>query len=343
MRHSNRNSIKWLSGIAAAAFFVQASACLAASTVPLGSVLVPLSSQNKEVGIGGTLTVWLPLNSITDEKHKLSDTVLFLDNRKLKTLHPIGADAQRSTLTFEILRNPDDRANWSTLLRRPGRYMETWQVSVGYDDLGPISASAPVGFRILTAFSVRLFGLSMLLLFVGTGWAGLYTGMLKDGPNYSLSRTQMAFWFLLIVVAFLFIALVAGDPNVQIPNSVLGLMGISAATGLAATAIDGKPGAVAAQTVEPPVPPDSPNPMPAQQCSEKLPFGERLRTFAKAMVSRGDTVDLDRLQIVVWTLVLGSIFVKSVFTDLAMPDFDNSLLGLMGISSGTYIGVKATK
>ncbi len=26
-----------------------------------------------------------------------------------------------------------------------------------------------------------------------------------------------------------------------------------------------------------------------------------------------------------------------------MPDFDNSLLGLMGISSGTCIGVKATK
>jgi hypothetical protein len=303
---------------------------------------VPLSSQTKEVGIGGTLTVWIPLDSITDENHKLSDAVLFLDNRKLKTIHPIGVNAQKSTLTFQILRNPEDRGSWSTLLGRPGRYMETWQVSVGYDDLGPISASAPVGFRILTAFSVRLFGFSMLLLFVGTGWAGLYTGMLKDGSSYSLSRTQMAFWFLLIVVAFLFIAMVAGDPNVQIPNSVLGLMGISAATGLAATAIDGKPSVAAPQAV-PPVPPDGQSPIPAGQPSTNLPFGQLLRNFGRAMVSRGDTVDLDRLQIVVWTLVLGAIFAKSVYTDLAMPDFDNSLLGLMGISSGTYIGVKATK
>ena len=34
------------------------------------------------------------------------------------------------------------------------------------------------------------------------------------------------------------------------------------------------------------------------------------------------------------------MFVHTVWTTLAMPDFDNTLLGLMGISSGTYIGVK---
>jgi hypothetical protein len=41
-----------------------------------------------------------------------------------------------------------------------------------------------------------------------------------------------------------------------------------------------------------------------------------------------------------WTLVLGIIFVRSVYRELTMPDFDTSLLGLMGLSSGTYIGFK---
>jgi hypothetical protein len=31
---------------------------------------------------------------------------------------------------------------------------------------------------------------------------------------------------------------------------------------------------------------------------------------------------------------------RSVARDLVMPDFDTTLLGLMGISSGTYIGFK---
>jgi hypothetical protein len=36
------------------------------------------------------------------------------------------------------------------------------------------------------------------------------------------------------------------------------------------------------------------------------------------------------------SIVLGIVFVNSVHRDLVMPDFDATLLGLMGLSSGTY-------
>ena len=52
------------------------------------------------------------------------------------------------------------------------------------------------------------------------------------------------------------------------------------------------------------------------------------------------TVTFHRFQILVWTLVLGVIFVSGVLTRLAMPTFSPSLLLLMGISSGTYLGFK---
>jgi hypothetical protein len=42
----------------------------------------------------------------------------------------------------------------------------------------------------------------------------------------------------------------------------------------------------------------------------------------------------------VWTLVLGVIFCVSVYNSLEMPEFSATLLGLMGISSGTYLGFK---
>ena len=39
--------------------------------------------------------------------------------------------------------------------------------------------------------------------------------------------------------------------------------------------------------------------------------------------------------------MLGIIFVSSVYNNLSMPEFSTTLLGLMGISSGTYVGFKS--
>jgi hypothetical protein len=47
-----------------------------------------------------------------------------------------------------------------------------------------------------------------------------------------------------------------------------------------------------------------------------------------------------RVQMGIWTLVLSFVFVGKVLENLAMPEFDASLLALMGISSGTYLGFK---
>lgn len=144
--------------------------------------------------------------------------------------------------------------------------------------------------------------------------------MLRDGPPadgvrrpYSLPRTQMAFWFILIVLGYGYIWLVTSDRD-TIPPSLLALMGISAATALAANAI------------------------PARRTGEEE---ARSRGFWNDLVAdeRG-VVALDRVQIVVWTLILGGIFLFSVVWELAMPELSATLLALMGISSGTYIGFR---
>ena len=51
-------------------------------------------------------------------------------------------------------------------------------------------------------------------------------------------------------------------------------------------------------------------------------------------------MDFHRFQMMTWTLILGVIFIFGVFQQLAMPKFDATLLALMGISSGTYLGFK---
>src|SRR5712692_10016480 len=62
--------------------------------------------------------------------------------------------------------------------------------------------------------------------------------------------------------------------------------------------------------------------------------------FLRDILSDASGYSFHRFQIFAWTLVLGVIFVSSVYNELTMPEFSTTLLGLMGISSGTYIGFK---
>ncbi len=150
------------------------------------------------------------------------------------------------------------------------------------------------------------------------------TGKLADGkhPPYSLGLVQMAFWFCLTLGAYVYICLVTRQVHVPM-GSVLGLLGISATTGLAAVFVDKQKTGGSAD---------------AQAAAAASPATSQ--GFLADILSDGDGVSFHRFQIVVWTIVLGVVFVWSVYRDITMPEFDASLLTLMGISSGTYIGFK---
>jgi hypothetical protein len=82
------------------------------------------------------------------------------------------------------------------------------------------------------------------------------------------------------------------------------------------------------------------------QVNQQIPA---LTPVGAAGVSRGLIADIlsdssgysfHRFQIFAWTIVLGIMFMSAVYNNLTMPEFSATLLGLMGISSGTYIGFK---
>jgi hypothetical protein len=58
------------------------------------------------------------------------------------------------------------------------------------------------------------------------------------------------------------------------------------------------------------------------------------------ILSDADGISLHRFQMVLWTILLGVIFVISVAKNLAMPEFSGTLLALIRISGGTYVGFK---
>src|SRR5947208_14858214 len=103
-----------------------------------------------------------------------------------------------------------------------------------------------------------------------------------------------------------------------ITGSVLALIGIGAGTAIGASLLD-KSKAEATPL-------------------EAIPLTSR--GFVHDVLSDADGISLHRFQMFIWTLVLGIIFIASVYNNLAMPEFSSTLLGLMGISSGTYVGFK---
>jgi hypothetical protein len=66
----------------------------------------------------------------------------------------------------------------------------------------------------------------------------------------------------------------------------------------------------------------------------------RSKGFFRDILSDGNDVSFHRFQMVAWAAVLGLMFAFEVLERLGMPQFDANLLALMGISSGTYLGLK---
>ncbi|HVT57822.1 MAG TPA: hypothetical protein VHR45_05445 [Thermoanaerobaculia bacterium] len=190
---------------------------------------------------------------------------------------------------------------------------------------------------------------------------------------FSLARSQGAWWFFLILASYLFIGLITGDFNSTITGTVLVLLGISAGTVVGSAVMDAgqaKPTDQAVQAasanaltarvnqiqaaIEEATRAVAANPADAEVAARlqalTLDLQQRHSSLKKArnetedflsdILSDANGVSFHRFQNATWTVVLGIIFVSEVYRSLAMPTFDGSLLALMGISSGTYLGMK---
>jgi hypothetical protein len=185
---------------------------------------------------------------------------------------------------------------------------------------------------------LALGGFAMLVLLVAFVVFAAHSTVLRDtadfdpatGPTgtYSLGRTQMAIWLVLTVAAFIFLWLTLGFYVHVITSAVLVLLGINGVTGLAAIAMD-KP--------KPPVAAAAGGggagggPAPAAPVSQG---------FIEDLICDAEGAKLQRLQMVVWTFILGAIFVWNAVRNFVFADFDTNLLLLMGIASTTYLGFK---
>lgn len=355
--------------------------------VAVAEVVTPAQNRARTAYLGDWVTVYLCNQDafIAEAANEQKDITLFVDGIDTGVVAQ-KVDAAAGSMTFPLDRNDKNKAIWAPLLYDP--IFERWaEISIGVGMHGesalprlPTTNTKIILDKIYLEGLMWLWVVLIFAIVVATILYARNSDMLRDGPRvgdvrqtYSLARVQMAWWFVLIVVAFVIIWIVTGDRD-TIPASLLGLMGISAATALAAVAITPrgderaaaerdrltkvKTSAAARITELDSEIATTTDPVTQQKLASLRAAAQKEIDDANVAIAevrnyypsknlwtdivtddRG-SVALDRFQIVVWTVVLGGIFVASVVWDLTMPEFSATLLALMGISSGTYVGFK---
>ena len=74
--------------------------------------------------------------------------------------------------------------------------------------------------------------------------------------------------------------------------------------------------------------------------SQRDKAARRSEGFLKDILSDANGVSFHRFQLFSWSVVLGAVFTYEVWRNLAMPQFGVEQLGLLGLSSGTYLALK---
>lgn len=320
-------------------------------STPAGGEMQPAT----QVRLGDNITVEvegleiLVKKSLCTNPHK--NILLFLEGKPVTGATPFPpTDPKNNFLVFPLNRTEASRDVWASILGSPSWPPRTMQVSVGLEGEYAVESGAWINLEVIPHLWFTFWFILLLFLIGGFGALAVKSDVLRvpgqpppGGARkaYSLSRTQAAWWFFIVLASYLLIGMITGDFSTSITGTVLVLLGISAGTVLGSTAIDASNSAQAAaqpaapaagvQPEQPAQPPQPPAPAPAEPTSGHWWLDILTDKYG---------VNFHRFQIAVWTLVLGIIFGVQVYKVLAMPQFSETLLGLMGISAGTFLGLK---
>jgi len=139
-------------------------------------------------------------------------------------------------------------------------------------------------------------------------------------PPFSLARSQMAFWTVIILISILWVWYDKGY-LVSVTSQVLMLLGISAGTTVTANLIDNA---------------DLTN----AKIKSRHQDSNSSQSFFLNIVSDQKGLSIHRFQNVIFSLSIGLYFLYEVIKNNRIPELDENLMVLMGISSGTYLAIK---
>jgi hypothetical protein len=142
---------------------------------------------------------------------------------------------------------------------------------------------------------------------------------------FSLAKVQFGLWTVIISSSYIYLSLCKGDcAESPINKTALVLMGIFAGTAVASTVIDKK------------------------EINDNRPRHQNSPSegFFIDILSDDTGISLHRFQNFVWTIIAMTVYlykVTLITTGCELPELSDTLLTLTGISSATYVVLRATE
>jgi hypothetical protein len=295
---------------------------------------------------------------LSDVKQRL---YLQLGPARLRNLHaedPLIRQNENGIFrfVFPIHDTPEDRVEWNKLRSTHGQ-LRPVSISVAFDleglthtlrtklgsSLDSVTAGKPeqqFKFRIYSGYRVVAFGmiyLAFVVIFFCFAWVPNLLrdpdGPIRNGKHvFSLSRCQLAWWFFVILAAWLFLLVTTSSLDTLNQTAlIVTSIGSGAAVG----------GALATKVRD--------TVTDKTLAKEEVDLGQRPRGFKTGLgavlydlLSDRDTVGFHRFQLLVWNVILGGVFFWQTCDSFSMPEFNATLLGLLGLSAVTFVGIKMT-
>lgn len=257
--------------------------------------------------------------------------------------------------------------NWTTLHTVALATLIVLIFAVGLAPPNPVIPGFAPPEHGLVVWLIMLVLLGLCFVVIGEGTTGLWEGLLIDTRNrMSLSRLQLVLWTLVVLSAFLTVALFniledqMADPlDIRVPSQVWELLGISTASFVTAATIKSQKKNLnvseearmrtteALRKVG-----DNPNKLADPQGA--LVAYERPRDAGLSDLFRGDEVisaaylDLGKVQVFFFTLIvifayaaeIGAVLYGMHGTIRTLPDLSTGIVALLGISHAGYLTSK---
>jgi hypothetical protein len=251
-----------------------------------------------------------------------------------------GETYNRVVFLLAAPKDPKELEKWRAIIRAAGVTCEA-QISVARPITGAADAlrmptlvnaeaiyslgASPVYRSLPLVPRIRQGAAAFAVIFTITlVWAlALGTSVLRNAPpqnlaagqkaSWSISRVVLAWWLSICVLSFGYLWAFMGEHRNILSGSAPILLGIQGTTLALTTKFGRDPNAPAS------------------------------RGFFQDLISESGEPEVSRLQMLVWNGVLGVIFLWQSIFQWSMPEFDPTLMTLLGISSAAYVGFKLAK
>ena len=165
-----------------------------------------------------------------------------------------------------------------------------------------------------------------ILIVIGGIYISFWSDAIKDisikAPKpFSFSRAQLM-WWTIIIMSCVSIQFGYNGPITELRGDILALLGIGTGTTTLANLIDKN---------------DIANAKDRQQ--DRKPS----QGFLYDILDDGNGISIHRFQALIFNLLFGITFISGFFKNFELPEFTPFQLGLLGISSSTYLAIKASE